>query len=210
MRVSPVSDDLLLLEEFFAPAEVTQLWTYAMDRQADFVASEVVTDSDSRRDDEFRRSHVLFDIAEIYPLVTERVLHVLPHVMDRLGLAPFRIRDIELQVTVSNDGEWFKAHRDSDGGHGGPVSDRELTFVYYCHREPHVFTGGELRMYGPFMDVAQEGNHASVRDNSILITPVQNSIVFFPSHYLHEVMPTYCPSGRFEDSRLTYNGWLHR
>ena len=198
MRASPVANDLLLLEEFFAPAEVARLWTYAMDRQADFVPSEVVSDSDSRQDDEYRRSRVLFDVAEIYPLVTERVLHVLPLVLERLGLAPFGIREIELQVTASNDAEWFRAHRDSDGGHG-PASDRELTFVYYCHREPPAFTGGELRMYGPVEHGEQQ-----------LITPVQNSIVFFPSHYLHEVMPTYCPSGQFEDSRLTYNGWLHR
>jgi SM-20-related protein len=198
VRASPITDDLLLLEEFFAPAEVARLWTYAMDRQADFVRSEVVSDSDSRQDDEYRRSRVLFDVAEIYPLVTERVLHVLPLVLERLGLAPFGIREIELQVTASNDAEWFRAHRDSDGGHG-PVSDRELTFVYYCHREPPAFTGGELRMFGPVDRGEQQ-----------LITPVQNSIVFFPSHYLHEVMPTYCPSGQFEDSRLTYNGWLHR
>jgi SM-20-related protein len=207
---SPAASDLLLLEEFFAPAEVTRLWTYALDHQADFLASEVVGDAAARRDEEFRRSRVLFDVAEIYPLVTERVLHVLPHVTERLSLAPFPVREIELQVTASNDSEWFKPHRDSDGGSGGPVGDRELTFVYYCHREPHGFTGGALRMYGAFADVAQEGNHATVPGNSTLITPAQNSVVFFPSHYLHEVMPTYCPSGRFEDSRLTYNGWLHR
>jgi Rps23 Pro-64 3,4-dihydroxylase Tpa1-like proline 4-hydroxylase len=124
---------MLLLEEFFAASEVGRLWSYAMSRAGDFVASEVVS--------------------------------------------------------------YDSAHRDSDGGHGGPVSSRELTFVYYGHREPLPFTGGELRMI--------DGDAAT-------IVPHQNSIVFFPSHYLHEVMPIYCPSGRFEDSRLTFNGWLHR
>lgn len=205
-----MDDRLLLLEEFFAPAEVSLLWTHALDHQADFIPSEVVSDAASRRDQDFRRSSVLFDIADIYPLVTERVLHVLPYVRGRLGLAPFEISEIELQVTASNDGEWFKAHRDSDGGHDGPVRDRELTFVYYCHREPHAFTGGELRMYGPFEDDASDGDQGSVSGDWQLIVPRRNSIVFFPSHYLHEVMPTRCPSGRFEDSRLTYNGWLHR
>jgi SM-20-related protein len=204
MRAAPITDDLLvLLEEFFAPSEVQRLWTFAMDRQADFVASEVVSDEDARRDDEFRRSRVLYDVAEIYPLVTERVLHILPHVLERLDLAPFEIRDIELQVTSSNDGEWFKAHRDSGSG---PVNDRELTFVYYCHRDPPTFTGGELKMFGPFEDGQQPDDQSRTQT----IIPVQNSIVFFPSHYLHEVMPTHCPSGQFADSRLTYNGWLHR
>jgi len=200
----PGSDTLLLLEEFFAPAEMGVLWTFAMNREPDFMASEVVSDEHpSRHDHDVRRSRVLFDVADVYPLVTERVLHVLPHVLDRLDLAPFEISDIELQLTASNDGEWFKAHR--DGGQG-VVTNRELTFVYYCHREPRAFSGGELRMYGPFEDGEQPGGTGA----SQTIVPMQNSIVFFPSHYLHEVLPTRCPSRQFADCRLTYNGWLHR
>jgi len=195
-----MTDNMLLLEEFFAPAELNTLWTFAMSRQADFVASEVTSDHDqSRRDEDFRRSWVLFDVTDVYPLVTERVLGVLPRVLARLDLAPFTVREIELQVTASNDGQWFRAHHDSGDG---AVGTRELTFVYYCHREPRPFTGGELRMYGPF-DGATPGDAQT-------ITPAQNSIVFFPSHYLHEVLPIFCTSGQFADSRITYNGWLHR
>jgi SM-20-related protein len=198
-----VTDNLLLVEEFFAPAEMNTLWTYAMRREADFVASEVLGQDDSRRDEAFRRSRVLFDVADIYPLVTDRVLGVLPRVVARLGMAPFTVQQIELQVTASNDSEWFRAHQDS--GHG-PVSNRELTFVYYCHREPRPFTGGELKMYGPFEDA----DEPEAQQRAQTITPVQNSIVFFPSHYLHEVLPTQCASRQFADSRLTYNGWLDR
>jgi Rps23 Pro-64 3,4-dihydroxylase Tpa1-like proline 4-hydroxylase len=197
-------EDLLLIEEFLAPAEMGALWAFAMSREPDFVASEVLGDHDeSRRDQEFRRSRVLFDVADVQPLVADRVLGVLPHVLDRLGMAPFTVRDIELQVTASNDSEWFRAHHDT--GHG-PVATRELTFVYYCHREPRPFTGGELRMYGPVGDAAEP----EAQSRAQTITPRQNSIVFFPSHYLHEVLPTQCQSRQFADSRLTFNGWLHR
>jgi SM-20-related protein len=199
-----MTENLLLLEEFFAPAEMTTLWAYAMGRETDFVASEVLGGHDeSRRDEYFRRSRVLFDVADIYPLVSERVLGVLPRVIERLEMAPFTVQQIELQITASNDSEWFRAHQDS--GHGS-VNSRELTFVYYCHREPRPFTGGELKMYGPF-DNADEPD---AQRRAMTITPPQNSIVFFPSHYLHEVMPTQCASRQFADSRLTYNGWLHR
>jgi SM-20-related protein len=199
-----MTDTLLLLEEFFAPAEMNTLWAYAMSREADFVVSEVLGGQDeSRRDDYYRRSRVLFDVDDIYPLVTERVFGVFERVVERLGMAPFTVQHIELQVTASNDSEWFRAHQDSGQGQ---VSGRELTFVYYCHREPRPFTGGELKMYGPFDDADEpEAQHRAQT-----ITPAQNSIVFFPSHYLHEVMPTQCASRQFADSRLTYNGWLHR
>lgn len=199
-----MTENVLLVEEFFAPAEMNTLWTYAMSREADFVASEVLGGRDeSRQDDYFRRSRVLFDVAGIEPLVTERVLGVLPRVIERLGMAAFPVSQVELQVTASNDSEWFRAHQDSGNG---PVSSRELTFVYYCHREPRPFTGGELKMYGPFDDA----DEPEAQRRAQTITPAQNSIVFFPSHYLHEVMPTHCASREFADSRLTYNGWLHR
>jgi SM-20-related protein len=195
---------LLMFEEFFAPAEMSALWAFAMDREANFTASGVIgRESQTRHDSDFRRSRVLFDVAEVYPMVTDRVLSVLPYVLGRLGMTPFPVREIELQVTASNDSEWFKAHHDSGEG---VVGNRELTFVYYCHREPCPFTGGQLRMYGPVDDP----DSPQAQLGAVTITPVQNSIVFFPSHYLHEVMPTHCQSRQFTDSRLTYNGWLHR
>lgn len=199
-----MTESLLLLEEFLPAAELELLRRFATDRQADYVASEVVSGSeDGRRDEQVRRSQVLFDVTAIYPLVVERVLAHLPWIQRRLGQAPFTLGDVELQVTASNDGEWFKPHRDSGDG---PVRGRELTFVYYCHREPRAFRGGELRMFGPFADA---DNPATLGD-AVTITPPQNSIVFFPSHYLHEVMPVTCPSHDFADSRFTYNGWLRR
>jgi Rps23 Pro-64 3,4-dihydroxylase Tpa1-like proline 4-hydroxylase len=200
-------DPVLFLEEFFAPAELTALRAFAAAHEAGFVASEVLDDHQAGYlDQDVRRSRVLFDIAEIYPLVAERVLACFPWVMARLGQEPFHIRDIELQVTLSGDGEWFKAHRDS--GHGA-VGSRTLTFVYYCHSEPRMFSGGELRMFGPVPE-NRDADDPQVQAQALTITPPQNSVVFFPSHYLHEVMPVSCPSGRFADSRLTFNGWLHR
>jgi SM-20-related protein len=200
-------DPALFLEEFFAPAEVTALRAFAESHEAEFVASEVLDDHEAgHRDEQVRRSRVLFDVTGIYPLVTERVLASYPWVMARLHQEPFEVRDIELQVTSSGDGEWFRAHRDS--GHGA-VASRTLTFVYYCHREPRSFTGGELRMFGPVPE-DRDVDDPDVRAQAVTIVPPQNSVVFFPSHYLHEVMPVHCPSQRFADSRLTVNGWLHR
>ena len=193
---------ILAYEEFLAPAEAELLWGFAMAREPLFVASEVTNSADGgHRDHDFRRSRVLYDLPGVHELLAGRVMQHLPLVLHRLGVASFPVRDIELQATATNDGEWFKPHRDSGDG---AVATREVTFVYYCHREPRAFSGGALRMFGPGDDDAAAENAAYD------ITPVQNSIVFFPSSYLHEVTYVSCPSRRFEDSRLTYNGWLHR
>src|SRR5215469_3174912 len=202
-----MADQVLFLEEFLAPAEVAMLRDFAQTHEADFVASEVLVDHHGgHHDDQVRRSRVLYDVDEIHPFVTDRVMALYRWVMQRLGMDLFDVRQLELQVTSSSDGEWFKAHRDS--GHG-PVETRTLTFVYYCHREPRTFTGGELRMFGP-ADAGENTDDPDVQARALTLTPPQNSIVFFPSSYLHEVMPVSCPSRDFVDSRLTVNGWLHR
>jgi len=192
---------VLVCEEFLAASEAELLWRFAMEREPMFVASEVISGTDGgRRDDEFRRSRVLYELPGVHELLSQRVFEHLPLVFQRLGVAPFTVRHVELQATATNDGEWFKPHRDSGDGE---VGTRQVTFVYYCHREPRPFAGGVLRMFGPSADGDDEGDAYN-------ITPAQNMIVFFPTNYLHEVAYVSCPSRRFEDSRLTYNGWLHR
>jgi Rps23 Pro-64 3,4-dihydroxylase Tpa1-like proline 4-hydroxylase len=64
-------------------------------------------------------------------------------------------------------------------------------------------------MFGPAAD-GEDTDDPEVQVRALTLTPPQNSIVFFPSSYLHEVMPVSCPSRAFADSRLTVNGWLHR
>jgi Rps23 Pro-64 3,4-dihydroxylase Tpa1-like proline 4-hydroxylase len=76
------------------------------------------------------------------PSSLERLREPLQTALQRLGKSPFPLGRIELQVTASNDGDYSRLHRDSDGR-----DTRELSFVYFFHREPRRFSGGELRIY---------------------------------------------------------------
>jgi SM-20-related protein len=178
-RQTPV----VVFEEFLAPAELNWLQAYAAARERDFVQSQVVAaGQEGIQDSHYRRSRVLYDVGGFHDLLGRRIMQALPVIQFRLGVAPFPVTALELQLTASNDGEFFRAHTDSDHG---PNAARTITFVYFCHREP-------------FADVGHE------------IQPTQNSIVFFPSDRLHEIAVVGCPSGAFLDSRMTLNGWLHR
>ena len=74
-KASAMTDNMLLLEEFFAPAEMAALWAYAMTgRRTSSPARSSATEDQARHDTDFRRSRVLFDVADIYPLVSDRVL----------------------------------------------------------------------------------------------------------------------------------------
>ncbi len=131
----------------------------------------------------------------------ERIKEQLQPVLNKLGHKAFQMGRIEMQITASNDGDYFRLHQDSD-----PKSTREISFVYFFHREPRRFSGGELRIYqGRLID-----DRVVPADQSHTLSPRQDTIVFFPSLNEHEVLPVRVPSRSFGDSRFTLNGWIHR
>jgi Rps23 Pro-64 3,4-dihydroxylase Tpa1-like proline 4-hydroxylase len=110
--------------------------------------------------------------------------------------------EIELQLTISDDGDYFKIHTDTQ--RGSPTKSRLVTFVYYFSSDQATFTGGDLILYDSPMCAPN-----LVASTHHVIPPTRNSIVFFRSTAWHEVTPIANRSGQFGDGRFTINGWLH-
>ena len=195
----------VVLDEFLAPQELEDLTRFTLEHEADFQSSEVYSASAQKGviNDDYRRSRVLMDLPEQQEIILARIKSVLPQVLEKLGMEEFAIVDTEVQITASNDGDFFLCH-DDNGSDG--VASRHLTFVYFFHREPRDFEGGELRIHDSHL---QDGIYVS--DGSYqTIVPQQNQIVFFPCELMHEITPVRCSSQSFADSRFTLNGWLRR
>ncbi len=195
----------VILDEFLAPQELEELTHFAVEHEADFRESVVIsrTLEEGVVDYDHRRSRVLMDVGRHEGLMLERIKSVLPSVLDQLGMEEFAIAGAEVQMTASNDGDFFRFH--SDNG-SECVASRYLTFVYFFHREPKAFEGGELRIHDARLEngvYVSEGSYQA-------ISPRQNQVVFFPCEMLHEVTTLNCPSQAFADSRFTLNGWLRR
>jgi Rps23 Pro-64 3,4-dihydroxylase Tpa1-like proline 4-hydroxylase len=195
----------VVLDEFLAPQELEELTGYVLHHESDFQASEVISPAVDAGviDYEHRRSRVLMDIGKHEGVIVERIKSALPLVLERLGMEEFPIASVESQITASNDGDFFREHPD-DGQE--EVASRHLTFVYFFHREPRQFEGGELRIH----DARLQGEYYVSTGNYQTIVPQQNQIVFFPCSLLHEITPVRCSSRAFTDSRFTLNGWLRR
>ena len=195
----------IVLDEFLAPQELQDLITYSLQHESEFQASEVISPAANAGviDYEHRRSRVLMDIGKHEGVIVERIKSVLPLVLARLGMEESPIASVESQITASNDGDFFREH--PDNGHDD-VATRHLTFVYFFHREPKQFDGGELRIH----DARLQGEHYVSTGSYQTIVPQQNQIVFFPCALLHEITPVKCSSQAFADSRFTLNGWLRR
>ncbi len=209
-RPSTLPARCVVLDEFLAPQELEELTRYVVEHEADFRASEVVSPvaDGGLINYEHRRSRVLFDLGQHQELVLARIRAVLPQALEKLGMEQFAIAGVEVQVTASNDGDFFRCHNDNGSDR---VAARHLTFVYFFHREPRQFEGGELRLYDERLEgdsyVSQNSYRTIVNQT---IVPQQNQIVFFPCELMHEITAVKCPSGLFADSRFTLNGWLHR
>jgi len=198
-----VKAQCVVLDEFLAPQELDELVNYALEHEAEFQSSAVVSPSGDPGviDYDHRRSRVLMDLGKHEQIILERIRCVLPQVLDLIGIEEFPVTDVEAQITASNDGDFFGAHCDDAQE---TIASRRLTFVYFFHREPRQFEGGELRLH----DSRGSERHLSTGSYHTIV-PQQNQIVFFPCSRLHEITPVECLSQAFVDSRFTLNGWLH-
>ena len=204
-RPQALTANCVVLDEFLAPQELEELTRFALEHEASFQASEVYSprmEKGAIRDD-YRRSRVLMDLGEKPAMMLARIKCVLPQVLERLGMEEFTIADLEAQITASNDGDFFHLH-DDNGSEG--VAARHLTLVYFFHREPRQFEGGELRIHNAHF----KDGHCVSDGTYQTIVPRQNQIVFFPCELQHEITAVECRSQQFADSRFTLNGWLRQ
>ena len=190
------------LENFLGDAR-PQLLDFVMAHEPEFRQSTILPPGEEQGhvDERLRRSRTLDRLESFEPMFAERIREVIGPVLTRLDLPAFPLGRIEMQVTASNDGDFFRMHRDDDG-----TTTRELTFVYFFHREPRRFSGGELRIFDN--DIVD--GRIVPTDRSQTLSPRQDVMVFFPAHNEHEVLPVRVPSKAFGDSRFTVNGWVHR
>jgi hypothetical protein len=199
----PINPAIFVSLENFLGDENRSLLEYAVKREGDFGSSTVVApDADEAQVDErFRRSKTLDDLGDFGTRFEEKLKEVLEPVLSRLEMEGFAVGPIEMQLTASGDGDYFRMHRDAD-----ETSTRALSFVYFFHGEPRRFSGGELRIF----DNETVDGKIVPTDRSQTLSPRQDLIVFFPSHNEHELLPVRVPTKEFGDSRFTLNGWIHR
>ena len=193
-----------LIQNFLTEADVERAMAHALAHESELRDS-TVAHLDHKggyaTDTRLRRSRILDNVAAVAPMMGKRLYERMPDIFRALEMPPLAFRNVEMQLSVHGDGDFFNTHTDN----GLPeIAHRTMTYIYYFHREPKRFTGGHLKLY---RTVIHEGLH-SAGDVVADIDPPRNGLVVFPSYVQHEVTPIACPSAALEDQRLTLNGWL--
>lgn len=147
---------------------------------------------------DFRRSLALADLGPCKDILRDAIKPRLGEVARAFGLSNYQLKGFDGELAAHNDGAFYKAHIDT-GQAGSSFSTRLISAVYYFHRSPKAFSGGELRLFR--MPPAQGYDD---------LMPVDNSLVLFPAFRPHEVRPVSCKSRAFADSRFAINIWAHR
>ena len=134
------------------------------------------------------------------PWFIPKIRSVVPEVLERLRMEDIGRYGIRMDMRVYLTGGFYRAHTD---GQYDPDHPRKLSFVYFFHREPRRFSGGDLLLYDTDANTADRSFAAFSR-----IVPLRNSIVFFPSVSWHQVPHVQCETNDFQDGRWAVNGHL--
>ena len=183
--------------DVLSPDEHAQLLAFVERSEANFVGT---TTSTARGN--YRESAVLYQSAPFDEMLRNKIRQLMPAVCAALKI-PSCSGNIEVQLTSHNDRNFYKVHNDNGSA---DTAHRVLTFVYYFHRQPKAFSGGELRIY----DHKVHNGYHYAADSYRTVEPSDNSVVFFASEEMHEVGMVHCESRAFMDSRFTINGWIAR
>lgn len=197
--------NVFVKRDFLTKPELHSLTKYVLDHEPEFAPSTVIPHEgpESSTDLTYRKSLVLYNLGEYTSMIHDRLLTLLPDVLAAFKHESFPVAHVDIQLTASNDGDFFRMHQDNSSAE---INTREISFVYYFHSEPKAFTGGQLKLYNSRNGEVDHSREVTAQT----ITPRQNTVVLFQSSYDHEVLPVRCPSRKFVNSRFTVNGWIMR
>lgn len=128
------------LEDFLLEEELCGLLKYTLEHASSFHVTRITQPETPMRviDSGYRRSRALFDLGPYRPILLQRVRSYLPWVLEQFGHPFFNPSRLEIGITATNDGEFFRAHNDNTHA---DYRSRQVTFVYYFYHEPKQFTG---------------------------------------------------------------------
>ena len=135
-------------------------------------------------------------IDEVRPGFEPRLRRLVANALPRLGMADLGERHFNVRASVYPAGGFFAPH--SDGRKATGRSEvRRINCLYYLHRQPKPFRGGDLLLHD-----------SEVANTFTRIEPLDNSIVLFPSRCVHEVTLVECDPTDFGAGRFSVNSYV--
>ena len=192
------------MANFLAPEQCDRLLALALQGRERFVLAHVGAQSSERVDPEVRLTLEADNrtTQHFRPWFARKIRGLVPEVLARLRMEGIGQFQLDLGMRGYHTGGFYRAHRDTGAT---TYRSRKLSFVYFFHRQPRRFSGGDLLLY----DTDADAGVYSYSDFSRIV-PLRNSIVFFPSACWHQVHSVQCETDDFGDGRWVVNGHVWR
>ncbi|MET4700012.1 SM-20-related protein [Constrictibacter sp. MBR-5] len=188
-----------VIDTVFGADLAARLLLFVLERESVFADTTIGDSANRTVRKAVRSSRATRDFGELHGELEERFRGLMPSAISRLGLAPFALTGLSMELAAHGDGDFYQRHIDTFVAGGASTSDRMLTGVYYFHVVPRPFTGGELRLHS--LRVAEDGG------SHVDVEPRDDRMLLFPAWVPHEVRPVSCPGGGFAQSRFAINCW---
>jgi Rps23 Pro-64 3,4-dihydroxylase Tpa1-like proline 4-hydroxylase len=191
----------LIIDNFLAPEAADALLDYVLAREADFSESGVHRTAAQLDVPISRRSlslkHGFEDaLVDFHEAIDRRF----DEICAGTSTAPFVEVDRDLDIVAHMDGHFYGLHNDTltEDMRDHIYGDRMISVLYYFHRRPRAFQGGELMV------------HAIAGPGRAVVEAQHNRLVAFSSIAPHEVLPIDLPDNRFANARFAITCWLLR
>ena len=183
---------------FLAPGECDRLLALAIEERERFIPAAVGPERRVRPEVRITLEADDRTMAEVTPRIAPKIRSLVPEILARLRMDGIGRYRIEMGMRVYLDGGFYTLHCDNQSSRR-----RKLSFVYFFHREPRRFSGGDLLLYDTSSDTGACSSGGFSR-----FVPLRNSIVFFPSGCWHQVTPVQCETDDFGSGRWVVNGHI--
>lgn len=179
--------------DFLSPGDHRAMLDHALSQEEACVPSRVGRGNVTAA----RQSLEIENLGPCRQIIRDAVAPLVEEFAAMFGVPIGEKRRFDGSMNAHTDGAYYKPHIDM-GGHSH-FRSRVLSAVYYFHRQPAGFTGGELRLF-----------RLDSPSDFIDVPAVDNQLVVFPSMVPHEVRPVSVPSGDYADARFAFNLWVHK
>ena len=197
---------LIIIRDIFTKKENAEIFTEAIKNKNNFKLAVTTGNKENFR------SNISSDYDILY--IKDRIKSKLLTLIDRtfknekftevLSSFVFPINSLDVtnyhETEVSrygDQGQQYKYHTDYNG-------NRLITLVYYFHKEPKKYKGGEIQFT---RSPISNGKILDKNETPINITPENNMMVIFGSKVAHTVLPTTSPK-TFDNGRFSVNIWI--
>ena len=124
-----------------------------------------------------------------------RVRAALPRTVRELGVDVSAAPDLYGAWACHHNGDFHVRHFDVGETTSSFCDNRRVAYIYYLHRRPRAFAGGDLMLYPPGAD-------------PIRIRPAHNAFIAFPPETEHEVEPVRCDPDDWGAGRFSIGGFV--